>query len=81
LEDLTGIDPEYVQFGCAEWFWERQVNSYVLQVEPERYKMRDKVGVSFQEALHIERVRDRFFHELRKMVHERNSRQKGGRFP
>jgi hypothetical protein len=81
LEDLTRIDPDYIQFGCAEWFWERQVNSYVLQVEPERYKMRDKVGVSFQEALHIERVRDRFFHELRKMVHERNSRQKGGRFP
>ncbi len=81
LEGLTRIDPDYIQFGCAEWFWERQVNSYVLQVEPERYKMRDKAVVSFQEALHIERVRDRFFHELRKMVHERNSRQKGGRFP
>jgi hypothetical protein len=81
LEDLTEIDPDYIQFGCAEWFWERQVNSYVLQVEPERYKMRDKAVVSFQEALHVERVRDRFFHELRKMVHERNSRQKGGRFP
>jgi hypothetical protein len=81
LEDLTGIDPDYIQFGCAGWFWERQVNSYVLQVEPERHRMRDKAVVSFQEALHIERTRDQFFHELRKMVCERNTQQKGGRFP
>ena len=71
LKDLARIDPDYIQFGCAEWFWERQVNSYVLQVEPERHKMRDKIAVSFQEALHIERIRDQFFHELRKMVYER----------
>lgn len=81
LEDLTSIDPDYIQFGCAGWFWERQVNSYVLQVEPERYRMRDKAVVSLQEALHIERTRDRFLHELRKMVCERNTQQKGGRFP
>ena len=81
LEDLTRIDPDYIQFGCAEWFWERQVNSYVLQVEPERHKMRDKAVVSFQEALHIEKTRNQFFHELRKIVCERNSHQKGGRFP
>lgn len=81
LRNLTGIDLDYIQFGCAEWFWERQVNSYVLQVEPEKHKMRDKIVVSFQEALHIERTRDRFFHELRKMVCERNTQQNGGRFP
>jgi hypothetical protein len=73
LEDLTRIDPDYIQFGCAEWFWERQVNSYVLQVEPERHKMRDKAVVSFQEASHIEEIRNQFLDELRKMVYERNS--------
>jgi len=72
LKNFTEIDPDYIQFGCAGWFWERQVNSYVLQVEPERYKMRDKAVVSFQEALHIEESREQFFHELRKMVYERN---------
>ena len=33
LEDLRAIpaaDPGYIQFGSAEWFWTRQVNSYVL---------------------------------------------------
>jgi len=70
LEDLTRIDPDYIQFGCAEWFWERQVNSYVLQVEPERHKMRDKAVVSFQEALHIEKTRNQFFDELKRMVQE-----------
>ena len=70
LKNLTGIDPDYIQFGCAEWFWERQVNSYVLQIEPERYKTKDKVIISFQEALHIEKIRNQFFDELRRMVRE-----------
>ncbi|MCD4796784.1 MAG: hypothetical protein K8R49_06425, partial [Candidatus Cloacimonetes bacterium] len=33
LKKIPAIDPDYVQFGCADWFWEQQVNSYVLQVE------------------------------------------------
>ncbi|MCK5031508.1 MAG: hypothetical protein KAR64_08585 [Thermoplasmatales archaeon] len=35
LKKITKINPEYIQFGCAEWFWRRQVNSYALQVTPE----------------------------------------------
>ena len=58
LDDITRIDPEYVQFGCAEWFWRRQVNSYALQVEPERFQTRDSVLIDYQEALHIQRTRD-----------------------
>jgi hypothetical protein len=68
LRDLTKIDPEYIQFGCAGWFWERQVNSYVLQIEPERYKTKDRAIVSHQEALHIEQVRNQFFDELKRMI-------------
>jgi hypothetical protein len=70
LGNLTVIDPEYVQFGCAEWFWERQVNSYAVQVEPERYKTCDKAIVSSQEALYIEEVRNQFFDELRRISQE-----------
>ena len=70
LGDLTKIDPDYIQFGCAEWFWERQVNSYVLQIEPKRHKTKDKVIVRFQEALHIEKIRNQFFDELRRMVQD-----------
>ena len=72
LKGLTRIDPEYVQFGCAEWFWERQVNSYALQVEPERYKTEDKIIVSSQEALHIGKVRNQLYDELRRMTQERS---------
>jgi hypothetical protein len=64
LQDLRGvpaIDPDYVQFGCAEWFWERQVNSYALQVEPERFMNRDEARVGYQEALHLQYVRGLFF--------------------
>ena len=36
LKGIADIDPENIQFCCAEWFWKRQVNSYALQVEPDR---------------------------------------------
>ena len=44
LDDLRGLcllDSQHIQLGCAEWFWERQVNSYVVQVEPERHKTKN----------------------------------------
>lgn len=64
LADIPALDADYIQFGCAEWFWERQVNSYALQVEPKRQMMEDKITVGYQEALHIERVRNQFFEKL-----------------
>ena len=71
LRDISSIDPEYVQFGCAEWFWERQVNSYVLQVQPKRHMMKDKLSVDYWEALHIEKIRNNFFTQLKKLVRDR----------
>jgi hypothetical protein len=71
LEQIPAIDPEYIQFGCAEWFWEQQVNSYALQVEPKRHMTKDKVRVGYQEALHIEKIRNQFFAQLEKLLQER----------
>ncbi len=68
LEDVVNIDKDYIQFGCAGWFWKRPVNSYVLQVQPERLKSKDKMIVDIQEAYHIEKVKTRFFGRLRKIV-------------
>ena len=71
LEDLRAIlavDPGYIQFGSAEWFWARQVNSYVLQVGPERFKDEDQATIDYQEALHVQEVRDNFFSKLRKLL-------------
>lgn len=67
LKKITSIDPDYIQFGCADWFWQRQINSYVLQVEPKRYKTKDNITVNFQEALHIEKVRNEFVRRLEKI--------------
>lgn len=67
LKKIPSIDPDYIQFGCADWFWKNQVNSYALQVEPERFKTKDKITVNFQEALHIEKVRNEFFRRLEKI--------------
>jgi len=68
LGKIPAIDPEYIQFGCAEWFWKRQVNSYVLQVEPKRYMTEDRVSVNYQEALHIEKIRNTVFSELGNLI-------------
>jgi len=71
LSEIPDRDPAYIQFGCAEWFWERQVNSYALQVEPDRHKTKDSLLVGYQEALHLQKIRDVFFNELRKVIEKR----------
>ena len=76
LRAIPSIYPDYVQFGCAEWFWKRQVNSYTLQVEPKRYKTKDSVSISFQEALHVEKIRNEVFMELKKMIQKRTKEEK-----
>jgi len=56
------------QFFCADWFWKRQPNSYAVQVEPDRFKYKDKAILSYKEALHIERVRNVFFSRLNQLL-------------
>jgi len=68
LNQLTEIDPNYIQFGCAEWFWERSQNSYLLQVEPVEHMFEDECSIDFQEALHIEKVRNMFYDSLMMLV-------------
>ena len=70
LREISEIDRDYIQFGSAEWFWKRQVNSHALQVEPERFKTKDSLFVGYGEAVHIEEVRDFFFKELRLVVNK-----------
>jgi hypothetical protein len=68
LRDCVNIDRQYIQFGCAQWFWKQQVNTYVLQVEPERYKTWDHVRIPYGEALHIQKVRETFFVRLERII-------------
>lgn len=68
LERIPSLEPGHVQFGSAAWFWARYRNSYALQVEPARHMTRDQVVIEHSEALHIEKIRDRFFTELMKLL-------------
>lgn len=68
LKEIPAIDPQNVQFFCAEWFWKRQVNSYALQVEPDRFKRKDAAILNFKEALHIEKTRNEFFIQLYELL-------------
>jgi len=68
LRDISVADSEFIQFGSAEWFWDRQLNSYALQVEPERYRDKDQVTIDYREALRVQDARDSFFSELRNLL-------------
>lgn len=71
LKEITAIDPQNVQIFCAEWFWKRQVNSYALQVEPEKFKHKDKAILDYREALHIEKIRNEFFVRFEALLKKR----------
>jgi len=68
LARLSGVDSEFIQFGSADWFWERCVNSYIIQVEPKAHMLKDKAVLSSVEALQTQAIRDLFFGELRKLL-------------
>ena len=64
LGRLPDLDPANIQFGSPEWFWRQRVNTYALQVEPERFRHRDQARLDYGEALRIERLRSEFFDRL-----------------
>ncbi len=70
LERVPEIGAGYIQFGSPKWFWDQCPNSYVLQVEPERFCDRDAVTIEYQEALRVQNVRDQFFKRLQEVVGE-----------
>lgn len=70
LKEVQFLDRKYIQFGCAEWFWERQINSFVLQVEPERFMYKDRIYIGYEEARHIEKTRKQFYVKLKTLVKE-----------
>ena len=75
IEEIPAIDPQNIQFGCADWFWGQQTNSYVLQVEPNRFKHQDTAILDYPEALTTETVRHRFFTQLNNLLVEIDPRQ------
>ncbi len=68
LKTAAARDPGYVQFGSADWFWNRHANSYALQVEPVRYMQRDEALLDHGEARRVQERRDLFFEELEKLL-------------
>jgi hypothetical protein len=65
-------------FCCAEWFWKRQVNSYALQVEPDRFKFEDKAILDYKEALRIEKIRNEFFVRLKELLQKQQGKDESG---
>ena len=70
LANVPSIDPEHIQFGSPRWFWERQINWFALQVEPSRFAFQDQADIDHAEALHVQKVRNRFFSSLGDLIQE-----------
>ena len=68
LEEMTGPDPAYIQFGSADWFWGQVPNTYCIQLEPGRMKEEDSGRVSWEEAIRIEELRGPFFERLTEIM-------------
>jgi hypothetical protein len=68
LAKVPELDPDYIQFGSAEWFWKRHVNSFALQLEPARFKRKDEAILDYKEALHVQQQRGLFFSKLRDLL-------------
>jgi hypothetical protein len=62
------IDRGKIQFCSAKWFWEQWLNTYVLQVMPNKFKDRDTAPLEYPEAREIGRVRDELFLSLKDFV-------------
>lgn len=78
LKGIADIDPENIQVCGAEWFWEKQVNSYVLQAEPDRLKFEDKAILDYQKALKIEKIRHEFFVGLEELLQKQQWGDRSG---
>ena len=68
MEKLAADNPDYIQFGSADWFWERMVNTYCIQLEPERLKNKDSGVIPMEEAVHLEMLREDFFNHLASII-------------
>lgn len=69
LDRLALDNPEYIQFGSADWFWERIKNTYCIQLEPDRFKYNDTTLIDIEEVMYIETLRDDFFKGLAGIIH------------
>ena len=78
LAKVPELDPDYIQFGSAEWFWKRYVNSYALQLEPARFKRKDEAILEHAEALHVQQRRGLFFRKLRDLLKKQLNEHKAG---
>lgn len=68
FRDFVQLDPAYIQWGCAQWFWKQQVNSYAIQIEPDRFKHKDSCLIPIEEARYIENLKKQFWIDLEKKL-------------
>lgn len=70
LKAIPAVDPGNIQLGCPAWFRKQQVNSYAIQIEPDRFKDQDTAVLDYPEALTIEATRNSVFARLEALFND-----------
>ena len=75
LAEIPKLNEKFYQWGSGTWFWENQgyLNSYVLQVEPIRFKHLDRFTMDRREAGEWLEARADFWGALRGLLGLRTS--------
>ena len=70
LADISKLNNDFIQLGSAKWFWTTKgfINSYVIQVEPFRFRHLDRFNMDCEDAGKWLEARELFFKELRKRL-------------
>lgn len=68
VRDLRELDPKYIQVCSADWFWDRQVNSYAIQVSPKRMRKLDAMTLDGKEIRHVSHVRTQLWRRFAALV-------------
>lgn len=70
VRGLRELDPKYIQVGSADWFWNRRVNSFVIQVGPKRGRKRDTMPLDGKEIRHVSHVRTQLWRRFATLVQQ-----------
>lgn len=68
VHDLRDLDPRYIQVGSADWFWDRQVNSFVIQIGPRKMRKVDFMDLDGKQVRHVSHVRTQLFRRFAALV-------------
>ena len=68
VKGLRDVERMVVQVGSADWFWDQQVNTYVVQVGLRKHKRQDSMTLDGKQARHVAHTRTLLYRHFSELV-------------